>query len=174
MAKSKLGTNLADIIESLRVERESHLSAINAIDDVFSAYGIAVVGPRRRRRPGRPAKKVAKRKVAKKKVAKKGRRSKRRKFKTSGDQSVLNFVAKAKNPTTAEVNKHWTAEGRGDVEQALLRQADTYEQRMTRRDKVVVSLAAPLTIMTVGFMVAFMVIALYLPIFTLGDAISGG
>jgi type II secretory pathway component PulF len=39
---------------------------------------------------------------------------------------------------------------------------------------MVTTMLAPLLILVVGGLIAFMVFSLYLPIFTLGDAISGG
>lgn len=66
-----------------------------------------------------------------------------------------------------------TGEGRGEVDRALLELADTYERRVARVDKMMLMLMGPLVIITLGVIVGFLVVSLYLPIFMLGDAVGG-
>jgi len=66
-----------------------------------------------------------------------------------------------------------TAEDRGDVDSALLELADMYERGVMRIDKLIVTFAGPAIVILLGLIVGYLVISLYLPIFMLGDAISG-
>jgi len=66
-----------------------------------------------------------------------------------------------------------TAEDRGDVDETLLELADMYERGAMRIDKLVIALAGPVVVVLVGLIIGYLVISLYLPIFMLGDAISG-
>ena len=66
-----------------------------------------------------------------------------------------------------------TSEDRGEAEVALDSLADTFEREATARDKLVGIMTAPALIFVVGLMILFVVVSLYLPIFTLGDVISG-
>ncbi|MCD6288068.1 MAG: type II secretion system F family protein [Candidatus Hydrogenedentes bacterium] len=64
------------------------------------------------------------------------------------------------------------AEDRGDVDETLIEMADAFERTLGRWQRVFSTLVGPAIIVTLGFVVGFIVVALYLPIFTLGDAIS--
>jgi len=66
-----------------------------------------------------------------------------------------------------------TAEDRGDVDSALLELADVYERGVTRLDKLILMLVGPVLVIAVGIVIGYLIISLYLPIFMLGDAISG-
>ena len=66
-----------------------------------------------------------------------------------------------------------TAEDRGDVDETLLELADMYERGAMRIDKLILTLAGPAVVVLLGLIIGYLVIALYLPIFMLGDAISG-
>jgi len=66
-----------------------------------------------------------------------------------------------------------TAEERGDVEPVLLDLADSFERSMARTQRMVLTFIGPFTIILLGLVIGFIVLSLYLPIFTLGDAISG-
>ncbi len=105
MAQIAAARELTAVIAKLRDQRQAHESAIAEIDRVFGELGIDVGGGRRRG-PGRP------RKFGTKKAGRRGRR-KRGVFKQTAEESIIGFVKKAGKPTTAEINKHWTAEGRG-------------------------------------------------------------
>lgn len=65
-----------------------------------------------------------------------------------------------------------TGEERGEVPEALLDTADTYEREVMRRDKSFVLLIEPALIVLVASLVGSIVVSLYLPIFTLGDQIN--
>jgi type IV pilus assembly protein PilC len=63
-------------------------------------------------------------------------------------------------------------EDRGEAELALESAAETMEGELLSRDRVLGSTLAPVIIIIVGLLIASLVVSLYLPIFTLGDAIS--
>jgi hypothetical protein len=125
MAKTAAGTELLKLVKKLQDERDSHVKAIEAIDLTFKQLGIdvaPVASPAKPRR-GRPAGTGKKTKVAKppkKKTAKKTSKRTRKTFAVSGDESVLAYVKANAGCTTAQVNKHWTKEGRsGKADNAL-------------------------------------------------------
>jgi len=66
-----------------------------------------------------------------------------------------------------------TAEDRGHVHETLLELADMYERGAMRVDKLIVTFVGPAIVILVGLIIGCLVISLYLPIFMLGDAISG-
>lgn len=94
MAKSAL-TELQSIIRKLKEERQSHEEAIARIDGTFRELGLVPEGFGAGRRGYR------------------GRRI-RRKYATSGTQSILQFVSKGNRngATGGEIANHWKAEGR--------------------------------------------------------------
>ena len=121
---------LAAAIDRLRSERATLVSRVSEIDASFGRLGIAVavavtvpvvdgkigkLGKRRGRPPGSKSvpmvAKPIKPAIAEGKPATKNR--KRGRFAVSGDQSILTFVQGAATPSTADVNAHWTKEGRG-------------------------------------------------------------
>lgn len=65
-----------------------------------------------------------------------------------------------------------TAEERGQVEEAFESLAETYEREVSLRDRFAVALVAPVLVVAIGILVLSLVVSLYLPIFSLGDAIS--
>ena len=65
------------------------------------------------------------------------------------------------------------SENRGDLGEALQSLAGAYEERLGGASNMAVKFIAPAIVVCVGAVVASIVIALYLPIFTLGDVISG-
>jgi type IV pilus assembly protein PilC len=66
-----------------------------------------------------------------------------------------------------------TSEERGDVETALDSLARSYQCEVALRDRAIGILVAPLIIGAVGILFGSMILSLYLPIFSMGDAISG-
>lgn len=64
-----------------------------------------------------------------------------------------------------------TSEERGATEEAFARLADRFEHQAVAHDKYFGALAAPVFAVVMGGIIAFVAIALYLPIFTLGDQI---
>jgi type IV pilus assembly protein PilC len=67
-----------------------------------------------------------------------------------------------------------TGEETGQLDGMLSRTADFYEQRVTSAVDGMSSLVEPLAIVTLGTIVGVMLIALYLPIFNLGQAMRSG
>jgi len=66
-----------------------------------------------------------------------------------------------------------TGEERGQAEVALDSLAGTFDREVATRDRVFGLMASPVIIICVALIVASIIISLYLPIFTLGDMISG-
>lgn len=67
-----------------------------------------------------------------------------------------------------------TGEETGQLDQMLSRTADFYEQRVSAAVDGLSSLIEPIAIVVLGGMVGLMLIALYLPIFSLGQAMKAG
>ncbi|OGF13113.1 MAG: hypothetical protein A2W00_05390 [Candidatus Eisenbacteria bacterium RBG_16_71_46] len=67
-----------------------------------------------------------------------------------------------------------TGEETGQLDNMLSRTADFYEQRVTAAVDGLSSLVEPIAIVTLGAIVGVMLIALYLPIFNLGQAMRSG
>lgn len=65
-----------------------------------------------------------------------------------------------------------TGEERGEADEALDSAADMYERETAVRDRLLATFMAPTIIIITGLIVGFMVIAMYAPIFTIGDVIS--
>jgi type IV pilus assembly protein PilC len=66
-----------------------------------------------------------------------------------------------------------TGEERGEVDTALTNLADAAEREAGLRDRTLVVMLGPAMVFVVGLLVLQIVVSLYLPIFTLGDMISG-
>lgn len=67
-----------------------------------------------------------------------------------------------------------TAEERGQVEYALDNLAESAERTVRTREQLLGSVITPALTIFLGLIIGFMVVALYMPIFTLGDQIGGG
>ena len=67
-----------------------------------------------------------------------------------------------------------TGEETGRLDHMLTRTADFYEQRVTTAVEGLSSLVEPVAIVILGGLVGVMLIALYLPIFNLGQAMRSG
>ena len=67
-----------------------------------------------------------------------------------------------------------TGEETGKLDQMLLRTADFYEQRVTAKVEGLSSLVEPIAIVVLGAVIGMMLLALYLPIFNLGQAMRSG
>lgn len=65
-----------------------------------------------------------------------------------------------------------TGEETGQLDNMLTRTADFYEQRVTAQVEGLSSLVEPIAIVVLGVVVAVMLLALYLPIFNLGQAMG--
>ena len=95
---------LKSLIARLQADRQAHVDAIAQIDESFGALGIHPQIRKRGRLRGAPL------------PATKTRRP-RRKFRTTGTESVLAFVKAAgpKGVTGGQIVQHWKTEGRGDT-----------------------------------------------------------
>ena len=67
-----------------------------------------------------------------------------------------------------------TGEETGQLDNMLSRTADFYEQRVTTQVEGLSSLVEPIAIVVLGGIVGVMLLALYLPIFNLGQAMRSG
>jgi len=67
-----------------------------------------------------------------------------------------------------------TGEETGQLDSMLTRTADFYEQRVTSQVEGLSSLVEPIAIVVLGGIVGVMLLALYLPIFNLGQAMRSG
>lgn len=67
-----------------------------------------------------------------------------------------------------------TGEETGKLDQMLMRTADFYEQRVTAKVEGLSSLVEPIAIVVLGVIIGVMLVALYLPIFNLGQAMRTG
>jgi len=67
-----------------------------------------------------------------------------------------------------------TGEETGKLDQMLSRTADFYEQRVTAKVDGLSSLVEPIAIVVLGLVIGMMLVALYLPIFSLGQAMRSG
>jgi len=65
-----------------------------------------------------------------------------------------------------------TSEERGTTEEAFSSLASRFEHQAVAHEKFLGVMAAPVFVLLIGLVVAFVVFSLYLPIFTLGDAIG--
>tara|TARA_B100000614_G_C14347821_1_gene411679 strand:+ start:61 stop:501 length:441 start_codon:yes stop_codon:yes gene_type:complete len=130
MAKSDVAFELIELVQKLQDERAGHVQAIEAIDLTFKQLGIEVqlFAPTAKPRRGRPAgtgKKSKSVKATPKKTSKRTRKT----FAVSGDESVLAFVKANPDCTTAQVNEHWTKEGRSG-------KADNALGKLVKEDKI--------------------------------------
>lgn len=108
--------NLVNMISRLEADRQRHAEAIREIDRVLSQVGRAV-GAFQDNHSDDPAGSQQAFEVGSPR-----RERKRGRFQMTGERSVLELIRRQGNPTTAEVNAHWRAEGRrGSANVILLR-----------------------------------------------------
>ncbi|MCE9592206.1 MAG: hypothetical protein K8S99_17005 [Planctomycetes bacterium] len=107
MPRMKIADHLNHLISKLRAEYTELTGRLGELEETFSKLGITSAGGKTAARRGRPPK------AAKASAGKPGRRRKRGTFSKSGEESVVDFVKKHGKPNAAEVNKHWSGEGRG-------------------------------------------------------------
>jgi hypothetical protein len=98
--------DLAGKIQQLQADRQRHVDAMAAIDRVLDQIGAAlqVVPPSVLNVGETAADGVVRREVPEPR--------RRGRFEKTGVDSVLDFVRERGNPSTAEINAHWHAEGR--------------------------------------------------------------
>src|SRR6266702_2619402 len=104
---------LAEEIKKLQVNRRMHASAIGAIDAALEQINQTLLTVRR---ATEASKEEAGRINEATPVAKATTESRRpktyRKFSRTGEQAILDLVRERTAVSTAEINKHWRAEGR--------------------------------------------------------------
>ena len=71
------------------------------------------------------------------------------------------------------VNMIDVGEETGSLDAMLMKVADTYDAEVEAAVAALLTLMEPVMVVFLGFIVGYVVVALYLPIFMLGDAISG-
>ena len=71
------------------------------------------------------------------------------------------------------VNMIDVGEETGSLDAMLMKVADIYDAEVESAVEAMLTLMEPMIIIILGFVIGFIVISLYLPIFTLGDTISG-
>jgi len=72
------------------------------------------------------------------------------------------------------VNMIDVGEETGSLDSMLMKVADIYDAEVEAAVDAMLALLEPIIIIVLGGIIGFIVVALYLPIFSLGDAISGG
>lgn len=112
MAETTAVGQLVEIIDRLKQLRADCAAKFAEMDTLFDELGVPLGGQtpasakgRPGRKPGRPAGSTA---------ASATRKGKRKQFKTTAADSVLGFIKSrgSKGATSAEIGKHWKAEGR--------------------------------------------------------------
>lgn len=109
MPRLKIADHLSQLLGKLRKEHSELSARLEEINGIFSRLGITFGGVVTGARRGRPPKNASLAKAS----GGKRRRRRRGKFTMSGEQSIIEFVKKHGKPNAAEVNKHWSDEGRG-------------------------------------------------------------
>lgn len=122
---------LESLVAKLQAEKQAHLVAVAEIDAVFGRFGVASTGKKRRGRP-----RGSKSKSAASVATRKGRR-KRRKYATTGSESILQFVSRSgrKGASGADVVKLWNKEGRSGSAYKIL--GDLVKSKKVKRRKVI-------------------------------------
>ena len=112
MPKRRSPDNVIQRIEQLLRERQTHQEAVAHIDQMLERVGDAL-GTKMRGRPRGGNHSHLTQMPA-------HTRRRRGKFAVSAAESVMAFVKERKNPTTQDIKKQWTSEGRrGTADNAL-------------------------------------------------------
>lgn len=110
-------SDLVEKIRRLQADRAEHAQAINEIDKVLSRVENALQALKAMtHKPGHASTTEA---GTEGEQAPRPRRH-YQKFELTGEESVLEFVRNGGNPTTAEINANWQAEGRTGVANPIL------------------------------------------------------
>ncbi len=113
MTTSDVAIELRRLAQQLHDERAEHVNAIEAIDQTFQDLGLDAqqVKPVINAQP-----------VSTKNTAFSSKKRTRKAFAVTADTFVLSFIQANPGCTTAQVNEHWTAEGRnGKADQTLFK-----------------------------------------------------
>src|SRR3954451_10613798 len=106
---SEHANDLAGKIQQLQADRQRHVEAMTAIDRVLDQIG-AVLNIAPRATPPAQAGALAHDGADRPELPTGPRR--RGRFNKTGIESVMEFVRERGNPSTADINAHWHAEGR--------------------------------------------------------------
>jgi hypothetical protein len=126
----KHAIDLAQQIQQLQADRQRHLQAMATIDRVLAQIDHALRGvtPSASPAPETPSPdNVVRLEVPNHLVRHRGR------FERTGIDSVLEFIRQNANPTTAEINAHWRAEGRKGTSNVTL--LKLLKDRVIRREE---------------------------------------
>jgi hypothetical protein len=113
--QSSTELDLAAKIRQLQADRQRHAEAIAAIDRVLNRVGDALAADRATAaaaRPANPAGDASQAPPATPATDDHPGKRRRGKFAQTADRSVLDFIRQKGEPSTAEINAHWRAEGR--------------------------------------------------------------
>ena len=109
-------SDLVEKIRRLQANREEHAQAINEIDKVLSRVENALQALKAMTTKSGTA---AAESGAPVEPSQRPRRH-YQKFELTGEESVIEFIRSGQNPTTAEINANWHAEGRTGVANPIL------------------------------------------------------
>jgi hypothetical protein len=115
-------SNLVDLIQTLETQKQQHAESAaavaNTLEQISHLLG-SLLGDSRSSTPHVAPKPAVAAKapkaalvVAAKPPSAPAKAGKRQKFAVTAEQSVLAFVRRKGNPTTAEIQAHWESEGR--------------------------------------------------------------
>ena len=131
-------SNLVELIQKLETQNNQHAQSAAAVastlEQIGRLLGSLVGGARSSMPPVAPKPAIAAKatKAATTPVAAKTRT--RQKFAVTGEQSVLAFVRRKGNPTTADVHAHWKSEGRGASADNVL--TKLFKEKKVKREPI--------------------------------------
>ncbi len=117
MTTSNVAIELRRLVQQLHNERAEHVKAIEAIDQTFQDLGLNAS-------QHKPV--VNAQPVSPENTEITGKKSTPKAFSATSDTFVLSFIQANPGCTTAQVNAHWTTEGRnGKADQTLFKLVKT-------------------------------------------------
>jgi hypothetical protein len=119
MPRTTIRFQLAGRVTQLLKDRDIHQKAVDAIDSTLEAIEKALGVSLNSKGRGRPAKI-------------KGKRTRGR-FIVTAEQLILSFIQSHKGAVTADINKHWKAQGRkGDANNTLTKMVKDKKLKRTK------------------------------------------
>jgi len=130
-------SDLAEQIKRLQVDRQRHAQAMAEIDDVLARINDALTAVRSIPSLGSAGPVPEGRPQILTEVFPHAAPRRRGRFTQTAIQSVLAFIGERGNPSTAEINGHWRAEGRkGTVNVTLLKLLNEGRIRRVQDDSI--------------------------------------